>query len=589
MKKLLCTLSLILALTLLVPAAAFAAESADDGIYVEATTLDGDTVVLADAPDADGIGDLESYDLIIEDEPVLTVEQSDIPDITSGADNNGYFSADFFLPDTQKRVFLAGLSADKVEEIQSRIISSYASGADFMLEDLSFIDAEKVNPRGGNGDDNLCWAAATSNILTYTGWAAQAGFATTDDVFEAFISAFTDMGGSPYYGIGWFFNGVNTFEMMLPGQVASATAGTGGYLTDYAYDMLGDDVNVLTGGVKGMSALHRYLEEGRGVCLSVSVYDNTNGEYYGGHALTCWGFIADTTYSPDDAAYYAGLFLTDSDSDQPRTGDRRNAKNILQAVSLSNGTDANGMLTFEFDLDVINHCVIDEFQTLIPYSADVEKETDADATRDKVNTPDLFAKDIFLNTDLDLVDYQVRVDKIESNTPFYYTPQISNEADADYSSSTRVSVVITDADGHTAFSKEFNTRLSIEPGYAVCFGKSLLNNNGLPAGDYTVTATINGNKAAAEAYFYNNTKSVPLKVRDSYLLGDTDGSGQVDIMDATKIQRILVGYNENIDDQMIQRASVIGDEPEIMDATQIQRFLVNYSVSYPIGEKQLYD
>lgn len=590
MKKLLCTLSLILSLILLVPSAAFAAGSADDGIYAEATTLDGDAVVLADAPDVDRIGDLESYDLIIGDEPVLTVEQSDIPDITAGTVENGYFSADFFLPDTQKRVFLVGLSADKVEEIQSRIISSYASGADFELEDLSFIDAEKVKINGGNGDDNLCWAAAASNVLTYTGWAAQAGFAATDDVFEAFISAFTDNGGNASYGFSWFFNGVNVIELLFPGQFASAAAGTGGYLTDYAYERLADTVDISAGGIRGMSALHRCLEDGKGIALSVSIYNSASGAYYGGHALTCWGFIADMTYSSDDPGYYAGLFITDSDSDQPSSGDRRDAKNILQSVSLSNGTDANGALTFEFDLDRRNRCVIDEFDTLIPYSPDVEKETDSAATRDRAGTTDLTVLNIFLNTDLTPSDVEVRMEKIESNTPFYYTPSIKNESYVDFSfSRTKISFEITDADGQTAFSNTFKGGLTIPPGYSVSYGTSLINNDGLPAGDYIVTASVNADKAVAEAYCYNNTASYPLKVRDSYLLGDTDGSGEVDIIDATKIQRIAADYDEGYDDLMRQRASVIGGELSVLESTLIQRYIADYEIRYPVGEKRLYE
>lgn len=586
MKKTIWLLLLLLTAALLCPMTAVAAE-ADDDIYAVATTESGRTITLADAPDTDGIGDLESYDLIIDNEPVLTVEQSDVRDLTSGADNNGYFSASFDLPGTTKHAFLAGLSAGKVEEIQNRIIAAYANGADFKLEDLSFIDAEKMKTQN-DGDDELCWAAAASNVLTYTGWAAQAGFTTTDDLFEEFIASFTDKGNSAYYGFGWFFNGVNTFVKLLPGQVASATAGTGGYFNDYAYEKLVKQIHVSVEGASGMSTLYRCLEDGCGASLSIDVTHSIYG-YTGGHAITCWGYIADTAYDKDDPEYYAGLFIADSDSDQLSSGDRRNAKNILRAVSLTNGADANGVLTYEFELDEKNHAVINESFALMPYSADPEKETSAGATRNKVTAPDLSVFEFYLGTDLSNgSSAMVFADKIESNTAFFYTPLIANEADVPYGSGTQVDVEITDTVGSVVFRRTLNLTYTFDPGEAVSYVKALVNHNGLPAGDYTVTTTLTGDQSVAEAYYYNNAYSIPLKVRDSFLLGDADGSGSVDILDATKIQRMLVGYDEG-DDPALQRGAVSGGKMSILDATAVQRWLVNYTTPYPVGEKQLYD
>lgn len=583
MKKLLCSLSFLLIAALLCPMTAPAAET-DDAIYAVATTEGGREIVLSDAPDADEMGDLSGYELMIEDEPVLTVEQSDVADITSDTETNGYFSADFTIPDTSKQVYLVGLTATKVEEIQGKIIQKYASGADFSLTDLSFIDAEKMRPTG-DGDDYLCWAATASNMLLYTGWAAQAGFSSSDDVFESFISAFTDDGGNPYFGVGWFMNGVNTFAVQQPGLVAEATANTGAYLRDYAYDMV-TKTHDIDGSPASMRVLHQSLRDGCGVGLSLAIVHN--GVDAGGHAVTCWGYIADTAYADTDVRYYAGLFLTDSDSDEPRTGDRRDADNVLQAVSLHTGTDPNGAPTFEFDLDYMNHACVNTFYTLLPYSADIPKETASGATRDKTTTPDLIIYGFFLGNDFTSSAYEYCLEKIESNTTFFYTPRIQNEADVAYGSTTRIAIAVTAADGRTVYTRNLNTSLSIGSGYIVSYGQSLTKQGGLPEGDYTLTVDVNSNRTVGEAYYYNNTYSYPLKVRDSFLLGDTDGNGNVDIMDATQIQRMIAGYG-NVDSKVIQRSSVSGNGLDIMDATKIQRYIANYNDGYHIGEKKLYD
>ena len=582
MKKRLSIISVLLIVALLCPMTALAAES-DDAIIAVATTESGREIILTDAPDAQEMGDLSGYELLIEDEPVLTVEQSEIPAITSDT-QSGYFSADFTIPETAKQVYLVGLTANKVEEIQNKIIENYAKGADFELTDLSFIDAEKMRPTG-DGDDYLCWAATASNMLTYTGWAAQAGFNSSDDVFESFINAFTDNGGNPYFGVGWFMNGVNTFAVQQPGQVAAATAGTGGYLKDYAYDMVTENHDI-DGSPASMRALHQSLRDGCGVGLSLAIVHN--GSSAGGHAVTCWGYIADTAYADTDVRYYAGLFLTDSDSDEPRSGDRRDADNVLQAVSLTSGTDANGAPTVEFDLDYMNHAFLNTFYTLQPFSTDIPKETDSTATRDKTANPDLVVDDFFLGTDFTSSAYEYSMEKIESNTAFFYTPKILDEADVTYNSQTGIAITMTDADGNTVYTRNLNTSLNIGPGYLVSYGQGLTKQGGLPAGDYTITVDLNANRTVREAYYYNNIYSYPLKVRDSFLLGDTDGNGSVDIMDATKIQRIIAGY-ESEDDKIVQRASISGNDFGIVDATQIQRFVANYDDGYAIGEKQLYD
>ena len=75
----------------------------------------------------------------------------------------------------------------------------------------------------------------------------------------------------------------------------------------------------------------------------------------------------------------------------------------------------------------------------------------------------------------------------------------------------------------------------------------------------------------------------PSQEAERYLLGDVDGDGEVTIVDATMIQRVLV----NIPGAVINEAAadVDGDgEVTIIDATFIQRYLASVPVAFPIGE-----
>lgn len=68
---------------------------------------------------------------------------------------------------------------------------------------------------------------------------------------------------------------------------------------------------------------------------------------------------------------------------------------------------------------------------------------------------------------------------------------------------------------------------------------------------------------------------------DKYIRGDADGSGEISILDATAIQRKLVGYS--IESFNEEAACITGDVLGILDATAIQRYLAGYDDSYDIG------
>ena len=74
------------------------------------------------------------------------------------------------------------------------------------------------------------------------------------------------------------------------------------------------------------------------------------------------------------------------------------------------------------------------------------------------------------------------------------------------------------------------------------------------------------------------------KPAETRLLGDADGDGIVTILDATAIQRYLVGYSVNDPENVKVCGDVTGGGIDILDATMIQRFLVSFTVNYPIGQ-----
>lgn len=70
---------------------------------------------------------------------------------------------------------------------------------------------------------------------------------------------------------------------------------------------------------------------------------------------------------------------------------------------------------------------------------------------------------------------------------------------------------------------------------------------------------------------------------DHYLVGDADGDEIITVLDATKVQRLLVNYIVDEDGMIALRGDVNGDGIDILDATFIQRFLADYDDGTQIG------
>ncbi len=73
--------------------------------------------------------------------------------------------------------------------------------------------------------------------------------------------------------------------------------------------------------------------------------------------------------------------------------------------------------------------------------------------------------------------------------------------------------------------------------------------------------------------------------RYSFLRGDADGNGILEITDATKIQRVLADLEEDSDGKIAIRAAFSDDTLNIYDATTIQRYIAMMDVPYELNEQ----
>ena len=74
----------------------------------------------------------------------------------------------------------------------------------------------------------------------------------------------------------------------------------------------------------------------------------------------------------------------------------------------------------------------------------------------------------------------------------------------------------------------------------------------------------------------------------TYIRGDANGDGHVDINDVTSIQRHLAEL-EHLNSDRIKAGDVTGEGLDISDATAIQMYLAEYENTFKIGETVIYD
>ena len=196
-------------------------------------------------------------------------------------------------------------------------------------------DAEKTPLN--QDDDLMCWAAASANMLKYSGWGNAMGSKAwadngEDELFKYFQDHWTDNGGNIRYGIKWWFDGTysgpSSSDWSVPDVPHTGFHSETDFLNSYGRS------TTTTGDF--LVNIDSHLREGSVVGLSV-LGDRWNTF---GHAITCWGIETNA------AGDYTGVYVSDSDdkkylADAPDDLVFKNVSKVFMDIERSDGTSVN--------------------------------------------------------------------------------------------------------------------------------------------------------------------------------------------------------------------------------------------------------
>lgn len=519
---------------------------------------------------------IDSYALEYEGETVLSVSLRDIlpaVELRSTSGNaasktlNGYYAVTFTVDD-EHEAFLTGLSQNAMGQVQDELVSSKLFDRTFKMTNLSFIDAEKQYyydyDDTEDSDEELCWAAATSNILWYTGWGKQAipEAESCDDIFDIFTERFSDRGGDILFGLQWFFNGYNAahdwedWSVVDDGTYGSFT----GYLPEYCADAISRRIEA-TRQAGSLRSAFDALKEGAGVAMAVGWY-RSSGSRNGGHAITLWGYVRDTSYLDRcDPDAYTAMLISDSDSDVTYGNNRRTAPNVIRLLPLGKYNNQLWKVGYYSDGSSTTG-VLEDFVVLEPYSSSIS--TESTGNRNKLTTADLLCSEIyFYNTNSSTV-YRRHFTTDESvSYGFHVENYGGQDLTLKFRQSCTVSYSLTREGAAAPVSKSSYNFSELPPGYYIA---ETVNVGKLPMGKYTLTVTVNSTNTAPEAYYSNNIYSDTFWVLGSNAAVDdtkttvsfsalTEGSYQVAAYDADgKLTGISAGTMSEYDTQQVELA-----------------------------------
>lgn len=490
----------------------------ESGFTTRMEDTDGNTLTRNGVLNPDGLANsvrsakIASYSIYYNGRLLMTVtpvgfSEPDAAVMSGGAPTcTGFYKNTFSIDDTRE-IFLTGLTESTLEQVQTELTASALEDRYFSLTNVDFIDAEKEFTDVAEGeiasDANLCWAAASSNMLRFSGWGSEAGFRTEDDLFESFISAFTDAGGSYTYGLDWFFNGYYAMQGNDGWAQLRAPGESGKYLSEYPADSLYQTYEI-SNHIDNLRPVLDALE--RDCAVGISIGNYLSSFRIGGHAITLWGYLHDTSASPYSKEAYPAIFISDSDSDKYDGVLRRQAPNRLRIMMMDGMFDGFGADSWELDYPSTFPWRLESFTVLEPYRAELEQ--DASGTHNKNTSADFSVQDLYVRASM-FDDLELGIDTIPANQSFKIGGIALNNSAVNLSSARLQIVTTITQNGQTVWEK--TSQRSVSRFSANAYVKLSETCNSLAAGSYEATIRVTAG-GISEAYLLNNTRSISFTV-----------------------------------------------------------------------------
>ena len=490
----------------------------ESGFTTRMEDTDGNTLTRSGVLNPDGLANsvrsakIASYSIYYNGRLLMTVtpvgfSEPDAAVMSGGAPTcTGFYKTTFSIDDTRE-IFLTGLTESTLEQVQTELTASALEDRYFSLTNVDFIDAEKEFTDVAEGeiasDANLCWAAASSNMLRFSGWGSEAGFRTEDDLFESFISAFTDAGGSYTYGLDWFFNGYYAMQGNDGWAQLRAPGESGKYLSEYPADSLYQTYEI-SNHIDNLRPVLDALE--RDCAVGISIGNYLSSFRIGGHAITLWGYLHDTSASPYSKEAYPAIFISDSDSDKYDGALRRQAPNRLRVMMMDGMFDGFGADSWELDYPSTFPWRLESFTVLEPYRAELEQ--DASGTHNKNTSADFSVQDLYVRAST-FDDLELGIDTIPANQSFKIGGIALNNSAVNLSSARLQIVTTITQNGQTVWEK--TSQRSVSRFSANAYVKLSETCNSLAAGNYEATIRVTAS-GISEAYLLNNTRSISFTV-----------------------------------------------------------------------------
>lgn len=490
----------------------------EPGFTTRMEDTDGNTLTRSGVLNPDGLANsvrsakIASYSIYYNGQLLMTVtpvgfSEPDAAVMSGGAPTcTGFYKTTFSIDDTRE-IFLTGLTESTLEQVQTELTASALEDRYFSLTNVDFIDAEKEFTDVAEGeiasDANLCWAAASSNMLRFSGWGSEAGFRTEDDLFVSFISAFTDAGGSYTYGLDWFFNGYYAMQGNDGWAQLRAPGESGKYLSEYPADSLYQTYEI-SNHIDNLRPVLDALE--RDCAVGISIGNYLSSFRIGGHAITLWGYLHDTSASPYSKEAYPAIFISDSDSDKYDGALRRQAPNRLRVMMMDGMFDGLGADSWELDYPSTFPWRLESVTVLEPYRAELEQ--DASGTHNKNTSADFFVQDLYVRAST-FDDLELGIDTIPANQSFKIGGIALNNSAVNLSSARLQIVTTITQNGQTVWEK--TSQRSVSRFQANAYVKLSETCNSLAAGSYEATIRVTAS-GISEAYLLNNTRSISFTV-----------------------------------------------------------------------------